>query len=72
MMTVRIVKQSGNTLPSYSTLMSAGMDLKASLKTPVILKPGQRELIPTGLFLELPVGFEAQIRPRYFGWDMEA
>lgn len=61
---VRIVNQSGNPLPQYATLHSAGMDLHAANSTPIILEPGQFALIPTGLFIELPVGFEAQIRPR--------
>lgn len=63
-MEVKIVNQSGNPLPSYSTPYSAGMDIRASLKDPITLKPLQRELIPTGLFIELPEGYEAQIRPR--------
>jgi dUTP pyrophosphatase len=63
-MEVKIVNQSDNPLPSYSTPYSAGMDIRASLKKPVTLKPLQRELIPTGLFIELPEGYEAQIRPR--------
>lgn len=63
-MKVRIINQSGHDLPSYATEHAAGMDLRANLETPVTLKPLQRELIPTGLFIELPVGYEAQIRPR--------
>ena len=63
-MEVKIVNKSDNPLPSYSTPYSAGMDIRASLKKPVTLKPLQRELIPTGLFIELPEGYEAQIRPR--------
>lgn len=63
-MEVKIVNTSDNPLPDYSTPYSAGMDLRASLDRPVILKPMQRALIPTGLFIELPGGFEAQIRPR--------
>lgn len=55
---------SDNPLPAYSTEMSAGMDIRASLNEPVILKPLERKLIPTGLFIELPKGYEAQIRPR--------
>lgn len=61
---VKIVNRSGNPLPGYSTLLSAGMDLRANLQEPVVLKPLERGLIPTGLFMELPAGFEAQIRPR--------
>jgi dUTP pyrophosphatase len=64
MMFVKIVNVSDNPLPHYSTEMSAGMDLRAHLHEPVVLKPLQRELIPTGLYIELPKGFEAQIRPR--------
>ena len=63
-MEVKIVNRSGNSLPEYSTSLSAGMDLRANLETPVVLKPMERRLIPTGLFIELPAGFEAQIRPR--------
>ncbi len=63
-MKVRIVNVSGNGIPEYATEASAGMDIRANLKEPVVLKPLQREMIPTGLFIELPVGFEAQIRPR--------
>jgi len=61
---VNIVNHSKNALPDYSTLYSAGMDLRANIKDKVVLKPLQRDLIPTGLFIELPVGYEAQIRPR--------
>ena len=63
-MDVKIVNRSGNSLPEYSTLLSAGMDLRANLDEAVVLKPLERRLIPTGLFIELPGGFEAQIRPR--------
>ncbi len=63
-MNVKIVNLSGNSLPEYSTSLSAGMDLRANLDDPVVLKPLERRLIPTGLFIELPGGFEAQIRPR--------
>ena len=63
-MQVKIVNKSYNELPAYSTEMSAGMDLRASLDKPVVLKPLERKLIPTGLFIELPQGYEAQIRPR--------
>lgn len=64
MMFVKIVNKSDNPLPQYSTSMSAGMDLRAYLDVPVVLKPLERKLIPTGLYIELPKGFEAQIRPR--------
>ncbi|MFP4024787.1 MAG: dUTP diphosphatase [Thiohalospira sp.] len=63
-MKIKIVNKSTNSLPGYSTDHSAGMDLRANLKESVILKPLERKLIPTGLFIELPVGYEAQIRPR--------
>ena len=63
-MKVRIVNNSGNPLPAYSTKFSAGMDLRAALDNPVVLKPLERKLIPTGLFVEIPPGYEAQIRPR--------
>jgi len=63
-MQVKIVNKSKNELPAYSTEMSAGMDLRADLKEPIVLKPLERTLVPTGLFIELPKGFEAQIRPR--------
>ena len=63
-MNVKIVNQSKHSLPAYSTDHSAGMDLRANLDKPVLLKPLQRALISTGLYIELPVGTEAQIRPR--------
>lgn len=63
-MEVKIVNKSKHPLPAYSTTHSAGLDLRANLDEPVVLKSLERKLIPTGLFIELPVGFEAQIRPR--------
>ena len=63
-MKVKIVNTSDNPLPQYETSGSAGVDLRAQLQEPVMLKPLQRALIPTGLYLELPDGYEAQIRPR--------
>ncbi len=63
-MVIRIVNHSKNPLPAYETAGSAGMDIRASLDEPMVLKPLERALIPTGLYIELPVGFEAQIRPR--------
>jgi dUTP pyrophosphatase len=63
-MLVKIVNKSGHALPEYSTTASAGMDLRAELSEHVSLKPLERQLIPTGLFIELPAGYEAQIRPR--------
>lgn len=62
--TVRISNKSRHPLPSYATAHSAGLDLRANLEAPILLVPGQRALIPTGLFLELPEGTEAQVRPR--------
>lgn len=63
-MNIRIVNKSKHALPAYETKASAGMDLRANIDEPVVLKPLERQLIPTGLFIELPLGFEAQIRPR--------
>lgn len=63
-MKLKIVNTSDNPLPLYETTGSAGVDLRAQLQEPVMLKPLQRALIPTGLYIELPDGFEAQIRPR--------
>ena len=63
-MRIRIVNNSDNKLPEYSTVNSAGMDIHAFLDKPLIMKPFERKLIPTGLFIELPEGYEAQIRPR--------
>src|SRR6201996_6052664 len=61
---VKIINQSPNALPEYATEGSAGMDLRAHLEAPVVLQPMERQLIPTGLFMELPLGYEAQVRPR--------
>ena len=61
---VNIVNISSNSLPTYATDGSAGMDLRANLLQPLVLKPLERNLVPTGLFIELPAGYEAQIRPR--------
>lgn len=63
-MNIKIVNNSKHPLPKYETDASAGMDLRANLDSPVLLKPLQRGLVPTGLFIEIPMGFEAQIRPR--------
>jgi dUTP pyrophosphatase len=63
-MTIRIINKSKNTLPAYETAHSAGMDLRADLESQVTLNPMERKLVPTGLYVELPEGFEAQIRPR--------
>jgi dUTP pyrophosphatase len=63
-MNVKIVNRSAHPLPSYETIHAAGMDLRASIEKEIMIKPLERALIPTGLFIELPEGFEAQIRPR--------
>jgi len=63
-MQVKIVNHSKHDLPKYETIASAGMDLRANLDEVISLAPLERKLIPTGLFIELPVGFEAQVRPR--------
>ena len=60
---VKIVNRSGQPLPAYATPLSAGMDLRASLEAPVTLGPLERTLVPTGLYIALPAGFEAQVRP---------
>ncbi|HNF44125.1 MAG TPA: dUTP diphosphatase [Ferruginibacter sp.] len=61
---VKIINTSTNELPAYATSGSAGMDIRANLASPVVLQPLERQLIPTGLFIELPEGHEAQVRPR--------
>ena len=63
-MKVQVINKSKHPLPQYATGMSAGMDLRANLDAPIILKPLQRCLVPTGIFMALPEGFEAQVRPR--------
>ena len=63
-MKVQIINRSHHQLPAYETVASAGMDLRANIDSPIVLKPMQRCLVPTGLFMALPVGFEAQARPR--------
>ncbi len=63
-MDINITNKSGHPLPAYETLLSAGMDLRAFITEPIVIKPLQRTLIPTGLFIELVEGLEAQIRPR--------
>lgn len=63
-MEVRVINKSRHELPAYQTISAAGLDLRANLDEPMILRPMQRTLVPTGLFMELPLGFEAQIRPR--------
>lgn len=64
MIPVKIINKSSNPLPSYQTSQSAGMDLRANNPEPIVLKPLMRAIVPTGLFIELPEGYEAQIRPR--------
>lgn len=63
-MKIKIVNRSRHSLPDYATIHSAGMDLRANLENPVVLKPLERSLIPTGIYIQLPNGYEAQIRPR--------
>ena len=63
-MEIRIINKSNNALPAYETAGSAGMDVRAFVEAEVILKPFERKLVPTGLFIELPMGYEAQLRPR--------
>lgn len=63
-MTVELINQSKHPTPSYETIQSAGMDLRANLDEPIVLKPLQRAIIKTGLFMALPAGYEAQVRPR--------
>ncbi|MGI5846825.1 MAG: dUTP diphosphatase [Candidatus Cryptobacteroides sp.] len=64
MLKVKIVNKSQFPDPAYATEASAGMDLRANIKEPLVLKPLERTLVPTGIFIELPVGYEAQVRPR--------
>ena len=63
-MNIQVINKSKHPLPAYATVASAGMDLRANLNEPIVLKPLQRCLVPTGLFMALPVGYEAQVRPR--------
>ncbi|MCE2617311.1 MAG: dUTP diphosphatase [Phocaeicola sp.] len=63
-MKVRVINKSKHSLPQYATEQSAGMDLRANLDEPIVLKPLERILIPTGLYIALPKGYEAQVRPR--------
>lgn len=63
-MTVKVVNRGGNALPQYATPSSAGMDVRADISEPITLKPLQRAMVPTGLFLEIPEGYEVQVRPR--------
>lgn len=63
-MVVKIINKSSNSLPRYESEQAAGMDIRCNIAEPITLQPLERKLIPTGLFIELPVGYEAQIRPR--------
>lgn len=63
-MTIKIINKSSHDLPHYETIASAGMDLRAHLEDAVVLEPMDRKIIKTGLFIELPIGYEAQVRPR--------
>jgi len=61
---IKIINRSNHALPHYETLASAGMDLRANIESPIVLKTLERAIVPTGIFIELPVGYEAQVRPR--------
>src|SRR4051812_22538396 len=63
-LSIKIINRSANPLPSYATEGSSGMDLRADIDREIILQPMERRLVPTGLFIELPLGYEAQVRPR--------
>ncbi len=63
-MKVKIINKSNHQLPHYETIASAGMDLRANINQPITLKPLERTIVPTGLYMELPIGYEAQVRPR--------
>ena len=63
-MTIKIINKSSHALPNYETIESAGMDLRAHIEQPIVLKPLERAIVKTGLFIELPIGYEAQVRPR--------
>lgn len=63
-MKIKIINKSKHTLPNYETIASAGMDLRANITEPITLKPLERTIVKTGLFIELPIGYEAQVRPR--------
>lgn len=64
MTSVRVINRSGNELPAYETTGSAGMDIRANLEDPLTMSPGSRSIVPTGIYLEIPPGFECQVRPR--------
>ena len=63
-MTIKIINKSNNPMPRYESEQAAGMDIRCNIAEPVVLQPLERKLLPTGLYMELPVGYEAQIRPR--------
>jgi dUTP pyrophosphatase len=63
-MNIQIINKSHHPLPNYETIASAGMDLRANVDGPILLNPLERRIVPTGLFISLPIGFEAQVRPR--------
>lgn len=63
-MTINIINKSAHVLPNYETIASAGMDLRANIDEPIVLQPLGRAIVKTGLFIELPIGYEAQVRPR--------
>ena len=63
-MNIKVINKSKHILPHYSTIASAGMDLRANIAAPISLKPLERSIVKTGIFMELPLGFEAQVRPR--------
>ena len=71
-MKVRIINKSHHPLPGYATPLSAGMDIRANLSESVVLKPLERKLIPTGLYISLPEGYEAQMRAGFKAWDNPA
>ena len=63
-MKVKVINKSGNPLPEYATVLAAGMDVRADNAEPIVLRPLERALVPTGLYLEIPAGYEVQVRPR--------
>jgi dUTP pyrophosphatase len=63
-LTINVINRSNNALPAYATTGSSGMDLRANIEEPIMLQPLERRLVPTGLFIEMPLGIEAQVRPR--------
>ncbi|MCQ2186770.1 MAG: dUTP diphosphatase [Bacteroidales bacterium] len=63
-MIVKVINRSGNALPEYATALAAGLDVRANNPEPIVLKPLERAMVPTGLFIEIPAGYEVQVRPR--------